>query len=136
MVQKPGEKDGEIFKVYANEIEIIGVASDESGVKEATVAGQPVALAELTADEKSQSGAKLPSKKFSALSNFPPSESNDIAVTATDERGNMATKTIRVQRLTKDAAVEILNPKENAGDRPGIGKPGIQNMVRFHSVYD
>ena len=106
-------KEGDIFKVYANEIEIIGIASDESGVKEATVAGQPVKLTELTADEKSQLGAKLPSKKFSGVAQLPAVGTNDISVTATDEWGNVATKNIRVQRLAKEAAVEILNPKEN-----------------------
>ena len=109
---KPVLKDGDIFKLYANEVEITGVASDESGVKEATVAGQPVKLTELTADEKSQLGAKLPSKKFSAIAPLPAIGANDIPFTATDERGNVATKNIRVQRLAKEAAVEILTTKE------------------------
>ena len=111
--QKPVQKEGDSFKVYASEIEVTGIASDESGVKGATVAGQPAKMAELTADEKLQAGTKLPSKKFSGIAQLPAVGSNDISVTATDERGNVATKNIRVQRLAKDAAVEILNTKES-----------------------
>ncbi len=113
VLQKPVQKEGDVIKLYANEIEISGVASDESGVKEATVAGQPVKLTELTVDEKSQFGTKLPSKKFSGVAQLPAIGANDISVTATDEPGNVATKNIRIQRLAKEAAVEILNTKEN-----------------------
>jgi hypothetical protein len=112
--QKPVQKEGDIVKLYANEIEVSGIASDESGVKQATVAGQPVELTELTPDEKLQFGTKLPSKKFSSVAQLPAVGANDISVTATDVWGNVATKNIHVQRLAKEAAVEILSPKENA----------------------
>ncbi len=114
VLQQPVLKDGETCKVFANEIELTGIASDESGVKEATVAGQSVALMELTADERSQFGTKIPSKAFSGLVQLPLVGANDISLTATDTRGNVATKNIRIQRLTKESAVEIVNPKENA----------------------
>ncbi len=113
VLQKPVQKDGDIFKLYANEVEITGIASDESGVKEATVAGQPVKLTELTTDETSRLGTKLPSKRFSGVAQLPAVGTNDIPITATDKWGNVATKNIRVQRLAKEAAVEVLNPKEN-----------------------
>ena len=114
VLQKPVLKEGEVFKVYASEIEISGVASDESGIKQATVAGQAIALTESTADDRPQLTAKLPSKKFSSIVQLPVVGMNDIAVTATDERDNTAAKSIRVQRLAREAAVEILGPKENA----------------------
>ncbi len=111
--QMPVLKDGDILKVYANEIEISAVASDESGVREATVAGQPVKLTDMSPDEKSRFGVKFPSKKIFGVAQLPVIGANDISVTATDEWGNVATKNIRVQRLVKEAAVEILSPKEN-----------------------
>ena len=114
MIQKPALKKGEALQIYANEIEVAGIASDESGVKEATIGGQSVALTELTADEKSQLGIKVPAKKFSGITQLPVDGANNISITATDEWGNVATKNIHIQRLTKDSAVEIFNPKENA----------------------
>jgi len=111
--QKPVQKETDSYKVYASEIEIAGIASDESGVRGATVAGQPAALTELTADERTQFAVKLPSKRFSATAPLANIGMNDIVVTATDIHGNVATKKIRVQRLAKDSALEVISPKGN-----------------------
>lgn len=111
--QRPMPKEGEVYKLYASEVEISGIASDESGVKEVKVAGQAVKLTDLTEDEKGRSGAKVPSKKFSTMAPLPSVGMNDIPISSTDECGNVAVKSVRVQRLGKESAVEILNPKEN-----------------------
>jgi len=113
VVQKPMPKEGEVYKLYAPDVEISGIASDESGVKEMRVAGEVLKLTDPTEDEKGHTGAKVPSKKFTTITPLPSVGMNDISISATDERGNVAVKSVRVQRLAKESAVEILNPKEN-----------------------
>ena len=113
VIQKPVSKEGEVYKLYASDIEISGIASDESGVKEVKVAGLPAKLTDPTEDEKKLAHVKEPSKKFSGIAPLLTVGTNDIPISAMDERGNVAVKDVRVQRLGKEAALEILNPKEN-----------------------
>ena len=114
VIQKPMLKEGEIFKVYATETEIAGLASDESGVREVKVAGQAAKLTDPINEEKSGVSGKFPTKKFTSGAQLQTVGVNEIAVSATDERGNTGTKTVRVQRLAKEASVEILSPADNA----------------------
>jgi WD40 repeat protein len=114
LVQKPTVKESEPYKLYAGEIEISGVAADESGVRDVSIGGLSQSLTEVPADELLKLGLKVSGKKFSATAQLPTVGINDISVAATDERGNTSTKSIHVQRLAKEFAVEIINPKENA----------------------
>jgi uncharacterized caspase-like protein len=113
VIQKPVSKEVEVYKLYASEIEISGIASDESGVKEVKIAGQAVKLIEPTENEKKEAHSTFPSKKFSGVASLAAVGMNDIPVSAMDERGNVIVKDVRVQRLGKESALEILNPKEN-----------------------
>jgi hypothetical protein len=113
LVQKPIMKESEPYKLYASEIEISGVAADESGVRDVSVGGFTQSLTEVPTIELSKLGLKVPGKQFLATAQLPTVGLNDISVAATDERGNTSTKSIRVQRLAKESAVEIINPKEN-----------------------
>ncbi len=114
VIQKPIPKEGDVFKIYAPEIEVAGFASDESGVKDVKVGGQAAKLSEPANEEKTGAVAKNPSKNFVAVAQLPTVGVNEISVSSTDERGNTGTKSVRVQRLAKEAAVEILSPADNA----------------------
>ena len=113
LVQKPIVKENEPYKIYAAEIEIEGAAADESGVRDVSVGGASQPLTEMPKDELLKLGLKFPGKKFLATAQLPAVGANDIIIAATDERGNTLTKNIRVQRLARESAVEIINPKEN-----------------------
>jgi WD40 repeat protein len=122
LIQKPIMRENEPPRLYAGEIEIGGVAADESGVKEVSVAGLAQTLTEVQTDELSKLSLKVPAKRFLATAQLPEVGNNDVSVTATDERGNTATKSIRIQRLSKESAVEIINPKEiNETDQVSMG---------------
>lgn len=105
-IQKPLLKEGETAKIFAPEISIAGVVTDENDIKEITVAGENVELLNTT----DSSGMK--SKKFSAVPKLNTVGTNDIHISATDSRGNTATTLFRVQRLSKENALEILSPKD------------------------
>ncbi len=105
-IQKPVLKEGETAKLYAPKISIAGVVTDKNDIKEITVAGTIVELLN-TVD----SGG-MRSKKFSAVPTLAVVGANDITITATDGRGNTATTLFRVQRLSKENALEILSPKD------------------------
>lgn len=105
-IQKPLLKESETTKIYASEISIAGVVTDENDIKEITVAGESIELLNTT----DSNGMK--SKKFSAVPKLNTVGTNDIHISATDSRGNTATTSFRVQRLSKENALEILSPKD------------------------
>ena len=113
VVQKPIQRESEPTKIYASEIEVSGIVSDESGVKAAMIGSQASTLTDIPPNELTRLNLKIPSKKFTAVAPLALVGMNDITVSAADERGNIATKNIRVQRLSKDSAVEVLNTKES-----------------------
>ncbi len=113
VIQKPIQRESEPTRIYASEIEISGIVSDESGVTKTTVGNQASTLTDIPRDELARLNLKVPSKKFVSTVPLAAAGMNEIAVTAADERGNIATKNIRVQRLSKDSAVEVLNTKES-----------------------
>ncbi len=106
VVEHPRTKENEVFKIYAPQIDVACIASDENDVKEATIGNDKFILIDAGAT------GKLKSKRFSATVKLPTIGMNNIIVTATDKRGNTAVSHIQIQRFSKDAALEILSPKE------------------------
>ncbi len=112
-IMRPSLPTGEPVRMYANEIDIAGIVSDESRIREVTVNGTAVATAAASISERKGIDTSYSAVSFSTTRPLTVAGINTIVVAAADEANNAATpKEIRIFKLTKDAAVELIDPKD------------------------
>jgi WD40 repeat protein/uncharacterized caspase-like protein len=101
------------IKMFSTEAEIYGIISDESPVKQVLVNGVEATVSEATPDERGTIPNAMTAVSFTASAPLSVTGANTITITANDAEGNTGTVDLTVMKLSKDAAVEMVNPKES-----------------------
>jgi WD40 repeat protein/uncharacterized caspase-like protein len=103
----------EPLKLFSSEVEITGLITDESPVPVFTVNGERAVLTAATAEERGTAGSDVNVFSFSATVPLTAAGTNTVTLSSTDAEGNTATRELPFIKLTKDAAVELVNPTES-----------------------
>ncbi len=96
-------------RVYAKEYVIHGKVFEDHTLSAVLVGGVPATIS----GEVSEDSVGRKWKEFSARVNLGTDGLNPFAVTASDEQGNSSEQTLGIYRLSRDEAVEILQPAAN-----------------------
>lgn len=107
-------KGAERAKVYGKQIELRAIVSDANSVIEVTLNGSPVVLHNVEPKDSLVSPAGVRAMKFQALVPLTTVGVNTIEVRAKDEFGNIAVKSIEIDRLSQDEAIEVSTPLNNS----------------------
>ncbi|MCK9409860.1 MAG: caspase family protein [Bacteriovoracaceae bacterium] len=109
----PQSSGNESIKMFSNETEITGIVSDESAVKGVTVNGIAAVTAPATQEERGSIAAALTAVSFSISVPLSVTGQNSISIAAVDAENNSANKELSITKLSKDAALEFVNPTES-----------------------
>lgn len=112
-VNNPRMTDNEPAKIFNSEIEVSGIVSDESAIKEVKVNDSVVVATPATPQERGSIQESFSAVTFTSTVPLSAAGVNTILISATDQQNNTAVKEIKVTKLSKDAAVEMVNPKES-----------------------
>ena len=115
---------------YATQYEVLGLAYDESDIKEVLVGNQKAVVTDPKVQNTTASGAGLKGKEFRATINLPVVGANRIEVKAIDASNNATVQPLFIQRLSKDQALEILGPSENTETE------GVAIDVQFKPLFE
>ncbi len=110
---KPASGAGEQIKVYANDIEIAGIVSDEDRIGEVTVNGTAVSTAPADPRDRKGIDSSFPAMSFSTTMPLTVPGLNTFVISASDMEKNTSKQVITVTKLTKDACVELINAQES-----------------------
>jgi WD40 repeat protein len=110
---KPYNDTSEPIRLYANEVEIAGIISDENLIREVTVNGTVVPTAAATGQERKGIDSSFSAVSFSTILPLTVSGINTIVVSAVDMESNNVKQELKITKLAKDASVELVNPKES-----------------------
>ncbi|MFA6456958.1 MAG: caspase family protein [Bacteroidota bacterium] len=109
----PRSSATEPLKMYSNEVEISGMISDESAIKEVSINGTVVSTQPATAEERESVNSTYTAVTFSSSQPLSAAGVNAFTITATDAEANTSTQSVTVTKLSKDASVELVNPTES-----------------------
>jgi hypothetical protein len=113
IVKSPQTTENEPAKVFSSEIEVTGIVSDESAIKEVRVNDAVTATLPASLQERGSMAESFSAVTFSVAVPLPVAGKNSIMISATDAENNTSTQELKVTKLSKDAAVEMVNPKES-----------------------
>lgn len=113
-ILKPIPSATEAYQIYAEEVDIAGQVSDNVSISSLVVDSVSMTGAALADVPHKPSDTAAVVKSFAVTVKLRVQGSNTITLTAKDSAGNSSTYALRVIKLAKDAAVELLNPRENA----------------------
>ena len=118
------------MKFFGDESSVSGFAYDDSGIKELSVDGVPLKLDPYTPPDSLKIPASMKSIKFSAAVKLESPGLNVVQITAKDLVGHVTITKCFLNKLSKDQALEIVTPSNNA-ETDLISIP-----IRFHAWFD
>jgi uncharacterized caspase-like protein/WD40 repeat protein len=99
---------------YGDEPVISGYAYDDSGIKELTMNGVPVKFESFVPPDSLKIPASMKAVKFSTTLKLDSAGLNNVQMALTDLYKHTVKSTCYIQKLTKDQALEIMTPSNNA----------------------
>ncbi len=121
---------GALTRVFAREYEILGVAYDDTEVKDVSVNGVAVSLTSTGGEE----GAKIPlgfkGKKFVYTMKLDSVGVNPFQVKAVDKYNHVSYQTGYLQRLSNQEAVEVQTPENN------VETDKVSTPIHFTAWFD
>lgn len=112
-VNNPQTTADEPSKVFSSEIEVSGLVSDESNIKEVKINDAVVSTTPASLEERGSIAEAYSAVTFNGTVTLPMTGVNTVSISATDIDNNTATQELKITKLPKDAAVEMVNPKES-----------------------
>ncbi|MCX6137974.1 MAG: caspase family protein [Ignavibacteriales bacterium] len=113
-ILRPAPSGTDAYQIYADGIEVYGIVSDNSNLSSLTIDSVNIPLSSMMDVPHKPSDSAAVVKSFTANVALRSQGSNAINLTAKDSAGNASTSQLRVVKLSKDAAVELINPRENS----------------------
>ncbi len=110
---KPASVAAEPVQLYANEVEIAGIVSDENPIREVTVNGTVVPTVAASIQERKGIDSLFTAVSFSTIIPLTAAGISTIVVSASDVENNSAKQELKISKMSKDASVELVNPKES-----------------------
>lgn len=109
----PSNSEIKPVQLYGNQFEISGIISDENAIREVTLNGKPLPTTVASNQERIGIDTSLTALSFTAMIPLTAAGMNSFIITATDADSNKAQRELNFTKLTKETAVEVINPTEN-----------------------
>jgi WD40 repeat protein/uncharacterized caspase-like protein len=110
---KPVSSTSEPIKMFANEVVVAGIVSDENPIRSVTVNGTVIPTVAALPQERIGIDSSFSALSFSTTIPLTVAGINTIVLSATDAENNNAKQELKITKLSKDAAIELVNPKES-----------------------
>ncbi len=118
------------MNIFGEEQTVSGFAYDDSGIKELSVNGVPIKLESYTPPDSLKIPASMKSVKFSATVKLESPGLNVVQIVTKDLFDHVTKGKCFINKLTKDKALEIVTPSDNA-ETDLISIP-----IRFRAWFD